>query len=1064
MERQSLFEQVSSLRREGKSIRAIAAQLKVHPSRVQRAIRSLEQRITPSEQHSVRFQPRDGDFVGRQRELGILTAALDDTLSGRGRVVMLVGEPGIGKTRTAQELSSYAVQHGAQVWWGRCYEEPGMPPYWPWVQVIRAYLRGHEGSQLRSQMGAGAADIAEVVPEVRERLPDLPSPPFLEPQQARFRLFDSVAAFLMRASQTQPLMLVLDNLHWADRSSLLLLEFLAQEMTDYRLLVLGTCRDAGLSGQHPLSSTIGEVARHPYFSRVSLPGFSQAEVNSFIQARASIAPHPDLVQAVHAQTEGNPLFVTQVVQLLAQQGQLASATAMTGRTRELQIPPGVQEVIGRRLEHLSERCNQVLTVASVIGREFGLGLLEWLMADPSTSPLRISGHDLSSNEVLEGVEEALAARVLEEMPHTEDRYQFTHVLIQNTLAQQLSAARRARLHAQIGQALEELYGVNAEAHAAELAYHFSQAATVLGPEKLVHYSLVAGEQALATYAHEEAVGQLECGLAAKGVPLIGTMPAGDDEEAALLFALGRAQLAVLEPREYQKALTNLTRAFDHYAKTGDVGRAVAIAQCPVQSSPLTGRHTGVIELVGRAVALVPPDSHEAGQLLCQYGNTLYYETGNYDGALKALNQAISIAQQGEDAALEMRALVAAGHAEAAHLHFQESLRFDLRALALASTVDEPFEETHALQEVAAVLHRTGDLEGARRYAAAMLPVAERLRHRTRLWQALQANTVVSSLEGEWESALSLSDRALVLSPRNPNLLGYRALIEYAVGNFVQGRTYLERLLEAMQRTAPGPTFEYAYPAIVVPLVTHLRDLDSRLEVAEEAAYAVLSSPWVTPVLASLARAGLALLAVRREDEAAAEEQYSALHPRRETMLGGLLDSIISADRLLGLLAYTMGKPAIAATHFEDALAFCRKAGYRPELAWSCYDYAATLVQAGLKPTSTDAHLKAISLMDETLAISTELGMKPLMEKTSALREGIGPQPVGVSKYPANLTQRQVQVLRLMAAGKTDREIEQELSISVRTVQRHVADIYVKIGARNRSEATAFALSKLHPFE
>jgi DNA-binding CsgD family transcriptional regulator/tetratricopeptide (TPR) repeat protein len=346
----------------------------------------------------------------------------------------------------------------------------------------------------------------------------------------------------------------------------------------------------------------------------------------------------------------------------------------------------------------------------------------------------------------------------------------------------------------------------------------------------------------------------------------------------------------------------------------------------------------------------------------------------------------------------------------------------------------------------------------------MLPVAERLRHRTRLWQALQANTVVSSLEGEWETALSLSDRALVLSPRNPNLLGYRALIEYTVGDFVQGGTYLERLLEAMQRTAPGPTFEYAYPAIVVPLVTHLRDLDSRLEVAEEAAYAVLSSPWVTPVLASLARAGLALLAVRREDEVVAEEQYSALHPRRGTMLGGLLDSIISADRLLGLLTYTMGKPDIAATHFEDALAFCRKAGYRPELAWSCYDYAATLVQAGLKPTSTDAHLKAISLMDETLAISTELGMKPLMEKTFALREGIGPQPVGASKYPANLTQRQVQVLRLIAAGKTDREIERELSISVRTVQRHVADIYVKIGARNRSEATAFALSKLHPFE
>jgi tetratricopeptide (TPR) repeat protein len=309
--------------------------------------------------------------------------------------------------------------------------------------------------------------------------------------------------------------------------------------------------------------------------------------------------------------------------------------------------------------------------------------------------------------LLEAVEEAMGMKVIEELPQLVGRYQFSHVLIQNTLAQRLSAVRRARLHQRIAEALEEQYGSNVDSHAPEIAHHFAEAETVTGTDKLVRYSLLAGEQALVTYAHEEALGHFERGLAAKGVPLTDAKPARGDEEAALLFGLGRAQLAVLDPREYQEALTNLTRAFDHYAKTGDVGRAVAITQYPVQSSPLTGRHTGVIELVGRALALVPPDSHEAGQLLCQYGNPLYYETGDYNGALKALNQAISIAQQGEDAALEMRALVAAGHAEAAHLHFQESLRFDLRALALASTADEPFEETHALQEVAAVLHRTG---------------------------------------------------------------------------------------------------------------------------------------------------------------------------------------------------------------------------------------------------------------------------------------------------------------------------------------------------------------------
>jgi predicted ATPase len=295
-----------------------------------------------------------GAFVGRQWEVGKLKAILESALSSRGQLVMLAGEPGIGKTRTAQELSAYAIQRGAQVLWGRCYEEPGMPPYWPWVQIIRSYVRGHEAGQLYSEMGDGAARIAEVVPEVKERLPYLQPLPPLEPQQARFRLFDSIAAFLTQASRTQPLVLVLDNVHWADRSSLLLLEFLVQELADCRLLVVGTYRDTDLMGRHPLNHALGELARHPHFSGVFLQGLNEEEMGSFIQARTDFVPHPDLVEAVHARTEGNPLFMTQVVQLLAQQGELASATEVTSREWSIQIPPGIQEVIRRRLEHLSE--------------------------------------------------------------------------------------------------------------------------------------------------------------------------------------------------------------------------------------------------------------------------------------------------------------------------------------------------------------------------------------------------------------------------------------------------------------------------------------------------------------------------------------------------------------------------------------------------------------------------------------------------------------------------------------------------------------------------------------
>jgi predicted ATPase len=306
-------------------------------------------------------------FVGRQREMAELKAALEDALAGRGRLVMLAGEPGIGKTRTSRELAAHATRLGAQVLWGRCHSDQGAPPYWPWVQVIRSYLLGYSHEQVRSQMGPGAADIAEVVPEVRERWPGLQSPPALEPQQARFRLFDSITRFFKQASQAQPLVVMLDNLHWADRSSLQLLEFLAQEMAESRLLLLGTNRDMELTRRHPLTQTLGELVREPLFQRVLLRGLSQEEVGQFIQVTSGFTPPGNLVSVVHTQTEGNPLFMGEVVRLLLQDGGLTPSASgrlplsisqmergSGGEAWSVRIPESIREVIGRRLERLSE--------------------------------------------------------------------------------------------------------------------------------------------------------------------------------------------------------------------------------------------------------------------------------------------------------------------------------------------------------------------------------------------------------------------------------------------------------------------------------------------------------------------------------------------------------------------------------------------------------------------------------------------------------------------------------------------------------------------------------------
>ena len=315
---------------------------------------------------------------------------------------MLVGEPGIGKTRTAQELTSYAQGRGAQVYWGRCYEESGAPPYWPWVQAIREYVQQATPNRLQTEMGPGAADIAGVIPDIGAKLPDLPTPPALEPEQARFRLFDSITNFLKTAARSQPVVLVLDDLHWADEPSLLLLRFMSQQLQDSCILVVGCYRDVELSRQHPLSGTLAQLSREQGFQRHLLRGLSREETGQLVESASGLQPRPPVVDTVYAHTDGNPYFMTELVRLLVSQGEMEEAGA--GGTQSLRIPEGVREVIGQRLNRLSEPCNRVLSTASVIGREFGLDQLGRLH------------EELSEDQLLEGPEEALEARLIEELP------------------------------------------------------------------------------------------------------------------------------------------------------------------------------------------------------------------------------------------------------------------------------------------------------------------------------------------------------------------------------------------------------------------------------------------------------------------------------------------------------------------------------------------------------------------------------------------------------------------------------------------------------------------------
>ena len=378
-------------------------------------------------------------FVGRERELRTLLDALDAALAGRGSLFLIGGEPGIGKSRLADELASHARARGVLVLWGRGWEDAGAPPFWPWVQALRSYLRVTDAETLRRQLGTGAGDIAQMLPELRDVLPDLSPPPVADADSARFRLFDSTVRLLGEAARVRPMVLILDDLQAADTPSILLLGFLASQLADMPLLVVATYRDVDLTPLHPLGSAIDEMAREPGTRILTLTGLTRDAVDQFILQRAGHAPNDHLVAAIWRETTGNPLFVGEAIRLLSAEGHLE--TIDDAPSLRVAVPASIRAVIARRIGHLDPATAQALGLAAALGPEFSLDILR-----------RIG--DYGPEEVHGLVNDAIEAGLIMPVAGVLGRYRFSHDLVRETLDDDLSPVPRARLHRRIAEVLE----------------------------------------------------------------------------------------------------------------------------------------------------------------------------------------------------------------------------------------------------------------------------------------------------------------------------------------------------------------------------------------------------------------------------------------------------------------------------------------------------------------------------------------------------------------------------------------------------------------------------------
>jgi predicted ATPase/class 3 adenylate cyclase len=911
-----------------------------------------------------------GRFVGRREELEQLKEALEDALGGRGSLAMLVGEPGIGKTRLAEEFAVYARLRGAQFLTGHSYEGAVDVAYSPFVEAFRQYVRARPDVELRRELGVGAPDVATLVSEIRQRFPDLPASPPLQGDAERQRLFGSVTDFLRSATAASPLVLHLDDLHWSDKPSLLLLRHLARHLASDRLLILGTYRDVELDRTHPLAEVLGTLRREVTFHRVLLRGLPSDDVVAYLTALSDEEPDASvlagrraLADALHRETEGNPFFIGEVMSHLVESGKLfwdgKHWRANVTSTSELGIPEGVREVIGRRLSAVSAGCNRMLTVASAMPAGFS-----WEVVRAT-----VEGDEAA---LLDALDEALAARLIREREGgAAASYEFTHALIRQTLYGELSAPRRVLLHRQIGERLETLHAANPAAHAAELAHHFFQAAPGGDVGKAVDYAVRAGERAIAVAALDEAAGHFDRALQALELE-----QGGDPERHC------RVLLALAEVHGRLAALD---------ASRAEAGRAAALARSlgSAELLALAALHFGdehypALQLDEARVRLLEEAlaafGSEENELVVRLLRRLSIELAFVDAvrAEQRADQAVAIARRSGRPGVLAYALSARHQALGAAERVEERLLLSRELVDVSTRAGLRGFQVIGHWSLHFDLLEKGDAAGARAQLDGYVALAKQTREPIGLWFSVVLQGLWAILEGRFEAAERMADEAAELARRFEHGGGpmFHA-IQISRVRAEQGRlAEMIPVIEGIVKATPVVGFRARLAQLYAEFG---READARREfelLAADLTTLQQDSQWII----TLCWVSEACAILRDAKRAAVLYDLLLPHAKRNVVV---VNAAVngSVERYLGLLAATLGRYDDAVRHFEAAIDFDRRIGARPLLARAQVEYARTL----LDRSAPGDRERALKLANQALGVAQELGMKLVTERALAVK-------------------------------------------------------------------------------
>jgi predicted ATPase/DNA-binding CsgD family transcriptional regulator len=998
-------------------------------------------------------RPDVAPLVGRGTELALLSRTIDEAANGAGRSVFIVGEGGIGKTRLAAAAAERAAKRGWSVAIGRAYPVETGVPYAVFSDALLPIVRKLEPATLSVLTRGGAADLGYLFPNLgapgdRDRAIS-----GADPSEIKARLLWNFTQFLGRLSAKQPLMIVLENLQWADASSLELLHFVSRQIEGQKILLLGTYNDTERDSNPVLRTTEQSLLRIGSLTVQKLAPLDQAEVEDIVQQMFGVdkASTRHFSEILYDATRGNPFFVEETLKSLVDSGALTQREGRwTGWEMEtLHLPSTIRDVVRARVDRLSINARTLANLAAVIGTRAAYDTLG-----------RVSG--MSETEIITGLDELIAQRVLQETGSVDAiHYDFTHPLLQQVIYSELGQARARLLHATIAEALEAAYGNAALDHADELALHFARAHSQALARKAVKYLYAAGRGAIEKYANREAANYLAAAL--EHLDKDSTITDAPREEILSTLARTRQRLG-----EYDAAMQLWSRARAEAAARGESETLADIDHRMGLASYWSGKYADALSYYekGLTEASASSDRTTTVRLRLAKGIALQ-DLGRLEEARAELEAALATATEGgimNDALLSRahRALLLlyawAGPLDLAHEH-------GMRAIAHAEAAGQRMLEWTAHWGMALLAGIMGDRPNFIKHLTASEKLAEQMHSPLLpLWSGELYVQYCSSV-GEWDAAIETAERTISLAKSLnqrmllPRLYVWSGLIYLWRGSDAKAKQYFDEAWKLAGAEKAGSLEGAGERALDVPSIVpaHLglasyylakghpkeavRISEAGLAIADRTGYIVWALQWLLPMV------GEAALTARDFDRA-------AKHLARMRRDAGRFQhrlGLAYADGCDGLLArFRDGDPARAIELMESAVEQLEALPFPAQAARIRRRLAGAYVEVG----DRDAAMRELRKAHDVFA---RLGAVVELDGTrEEMRElGIRPPPKSVTAGAAGLTGREMEIARMVATRKSNKEIGGALQISARTVSTHLSNIFLKLSVGSRGELADF---------